>query len=192
MNAPEPPQAAGESASSFGPPPVEGFWKTMWRNAGYILSWDIFCAAAVTAAGVVFVHGKTLDRVLPSLLAAEFGIIGALLGVVIAGLAIVAGCLSREYAVVLMRSKGGPAGDFWPFWYVAALAAASILSSAVALVVVEQAPCLQRAAFGVTTFLGSYALLAAVNLVGFVKSQGETRAYQLAKDWEREHAGTGT
>lgn len=31
-----------------------------------------------------------------------------------------------------------------------------------------------------TTFLATYALLASVNLVGFVKAQGETRAYQLS------------
>lgn len=188
MNAevPESPRSGAGPQSGFQAPPVEGFWKTTIANRQNLLGWDLFSALVLTIVGVVFVESKTLDKVLSGLMTAEFGIIGALFGVVIAGLAIIVGFLSREYSVVLMRSQGGPGAEFWPFWYVAALSALSIVASAVGLIVVEQLPCLRRTAFGVTTFLASYALLASVNLVAFVKSQGETRAYQLARSWEQD------
>ncbi|MGA8365227.1 MAG: hypothetical protein WB709_12005 [Solirubrobacteraceae bacterium] len=162
-------------------PEVIGFWGTTWKHRATLLAWDLYCAAAITAAGVLLIHKSTLTTALPGLLTAEFGIIGALLGIVIAGLAIIVGFLSSDYAVVLMRSDGGPAGDFWPFWYVAALAALSIVASGGALLLVQQSGDTAYPAFAVTTFLASYALLASVNLVAFVKAQGETRVFQMAR-----------
>src|SRR5689334_7503249 len=105
------------------PPPVEGFFKTTIARRRDLLGWDLVIAAALTAAAVVFVESETLKNVLTELLVAEFGLIGAVLGVVVAGLAIVVAFLSREYAKVLMEAEDAPIGDFWPFWFVAALAA---------------------------------------------------------------------
>lgn len=56
----------------------------------------------------------------------------------------IVGFLSRDYAVVLMRTKEGPGGDFWPFWYVAVVAVTSILVTAVALVAINQDTSLTR------------------------------------------------
>jgi hypothetical protein len=149
-------------------------------------------AIALTVLGLLTVSGTTLDEKLDQVLIAEFGLIGALLGLVIAGLAIVIGFLGRDYAVVLMKSDGGPSGEFWPFWYVSALAATSIIAAGAGIFAIAEWPCSQKAVFGATTFLSSYAVLASVNLVAFIKAQGETRALMLAREWERERATRST
>lgn len=144
--------------------------------------WDGTSASPrIAAAGVVFIDSDTLRNVLMELLMAEFGLIGAVLGVVVAGLAIVVAFLSREYAQVLMKSDDGPIGDFWPFWFVAVIAATAVLAAGSGIVVVDQWPCLRRTVFGVTTFFSAYGVLATVNLVAFVTQQGVTRAWQLAR-----------
>ena len=109
-------------AENDAPPPLEGFLKTTWKQREQWLGWDLALAAVITAAGVILVSAATLKEVLSQLLTAEFGLIGAVLGVVVAGLAIVVAFLSREYAEVLNRADDGAIGDFWPFWFVAALA----------------------------------------------------------------------
>ena len=103
------------------PPPVRGSDPNNLGPAIARLNWDLALAAVLTAAGVLFVKSSVIHDVLNGLLTVEFGLIGAVLGVVIAGLAIIVAFLTREYANVLMRSEGGPIGDFWPFWFVAGL-----------------------------------------------------------------------
>jgi hypothetical protein len=171
----------GNSDSIPEPPPVEGFFKTTWTQRAHWLDWDLFVAVLVTTAAVVFVNSITLEKILKDLLVAEFGLIGAVLGVVIAGLAIVVAFLSREYARVLMKADDGPIGDFWPFWFVAVLAATAVLAAGSGIVIEAQWPPLRRTVFGVTTFFSTYAVLATVNLVAFVAQQGVTRAWQLAR-----------
>jgi hypothetical protein len=168
-------------ASPDDAPPVHGFVRTTWRLRSQIISWDLLVAAGLTCVGVLFASCSTLESVLSDLLVAEFGLIGAVLGVVIAGLAIVVAFLSRQYARILVRSEEGPIGDLWPFWFVAALSASAVLAAGAGLVLIAQEPSLRRAVFGVTTFLSSYAVLATVNLVAFVAQQGVTRAWQLSK-----------
>lgn len=168
------------------PPPVRGLLRTTWDQRSHVLNWDLALAALLTAVGVLFVKSSVIHDVLNGLLTAEFGLIGAVLGVVIAGVAIIVAFLTRDYAEVLMRSEGGPIGDFWPFWFVAGLAASAVVTAGVGLVVIDQRPSLQRTVFGVTTFLSTYAVFATVNLVAFVAQQGVTRSWQLTR---REQSG---
>lgn len=167
-------------------PPVRGLIQTTWDQRSHVFNWDLALAAVLTAAGVLFVKSSVIQDVLNGLLTVEFGLIGAVLGVVIAGLAIIVAFLTREYANVLMRSEGGPIGDFWPFWFVAGLAASAIVAAGAGLVLIDQWPGLQRTVFGVTTFLSTYAVLATVNLVAFVAQQGVTRSWQLTRREEND------
>jgi hypothetical protein len=168
-------------AAQQSPPPVRGFWKTTWDQRGHWLGWDIVLSAVITAAGVLLIKDSTLKGTMSTLLAAEFGLAGAVLGVVIAGLAIIVGFLGREYAALITESEGGAMGDFWPFWFVAALGATAVIAAGAGLLLIAQVPCSRRAVFGVTTFFASYATLATVNLVAFVAEQGVTRAWQLGR-----------
>ncbi|MTD46846.1 hypothetical protein GKE82_21755 [Conexibacter sp. W3-3-2] len=170
-----------EDIASDTPPPVKNLFATTWEQRQHLLGWDLAVAVIVTAAGTTLVKSSTLSATLPNLLIAEFGLIGAVLGVVVAGLAIVVAFLSREYAVVLDRDTEGPIAEFWPFWFVAAIAASAVVCAGAGLIVAEQVPCARRAVFGVTTFLSVYAVAATVNLVAFVAQQGVTRAWQLAR-----------
>ncbi len=172
--------------SEFSATPVDGFWATTWHNRARLVNWDLLAAAALAVGGGVLLTSKTLGAELKTLLVAEFGLIGALLGLVIAGLAIVIGFLGREYAVVVMRSEDGPGAEFWPFWFVAALAATAIICAGGGIVVTQQWPSSTRTVFVVSTFFSTYAVLASVNLVATVKAQGETRALLLAREWEKE------
>lgn len=176
----------GSPNSRFSKPEVESLWKATWRNRRELWSWDLWLAVGLAVLAVCFVKSKVLEANLKPLLLAEFGLIGALLGLVIAGLAIVIGFLGREYAVVIMESERGPSGEFWPFWYVALLAALSIITAGAGVILVAQEECFRKPVFGVTTFFASYAVLASVNLVAFVKAQGETRAFLLAREWARD------
>jgi hypothetical protein len=162
-------------------PPTQGFWKTTWGNKRQIVNWDISVSVALAIGAHFAFRGRSLSSTLPSLLVAEFGVVSALLGLVIAGLAIVVAFMSSDYAAIMMRTEDGPAGEFWPFWYVSALSAVSIIVTGASLLLINEHPRLTRLAFGLTTLLTSYVLLAAVNLVGFIKSQGETRAWQLSR-----------
>jgi hypothetical protein len=171
----DPPEQESEA-----PPAVSGFWKTSWEQRQYWLGWDVVLAGLIAGVGVILVTERTLEKTLSLLLVAEFGLAGALLGVVIAGLAIVVGFLGREYAVLINRSDRGAMGDFWPFWFVAALAATAVVLAGAGLLLIQQQPCTRRVVFGVTTFFTSYATLATVNLVALVAAQGVSRAWQLA------------
>ena len=169
------------SPEEMKPPPVRGLVRTTWDQRSHFFGWDLIISAVLTAAGVVFVKSSVIHDVLSGLLTAEFGLIGAVLGVVIAGLAIIVAFLTRDYAEVIMRSEGGPMGDFWPFWFVAGIAASAVVAAGVGLVVIDQRPSLQRTVFGVTTFLSTYAVFATVSLVAFVAQQGVTRSWQLTR-----------
>jgi hypothetical protein len=162
------------------PPAVHGLIRTSWEQREHWFGWDVLPAAGLAGAGVLLVHSRVLAKALPTLLAAELGLIGAVLGVVIAGLAIVVAFLSREYAGVIVRARSGPMGEFWPFWFVAGVAALAVITAGAGLIVIEQVPSLHRTSFGVTTFLSTYAVLATVNLVALVAQQGVSRAWQLA------------
>jgi hypothetical protein len=103
------------------------------------------------------------------------------------------GLLSLSAARRLPRSASrSPSGDFWPFWYVAAIAATSVVASGCGLLAAERDRHLRHVVFGITTFFALYAVLATVNLVGFVKTQGETRAYQLALEAQRQQQQQGS
>lgn len=179
-------RSSHSNESEFSAGAVEGFWVTTWHSRARLANWDLALSGVLAAAGGIFLSTKTLEAQLQPLLLAEFGLIGALLGLVIAGLAIVIGFLSREYAVVVMRSAGGSSAEFWPFWFVSALAATAIICAGVGLVVAHQWSFLVRETFIVSSFFSLYAVLASVNLVATVKAQGETRALLLAREWERE------
>jgi hypothetical protein len=162
-------------------PPIRGFWATTWDHKTEIWNWDLLSALALTIGAHFAVMGKPLSATLPTLLVAEFGVAAALLGLVIAGVAVIVAFMSPEHAKVMARTEEGAAGEFWAFWYVAALAAGAIIVIGASLLLIDEHPHLTRLAFEITTFLTSYVLLASVNLVGFVGVQGETRAWQLAQ-----------
>ena len=117
------------------------------------------------------------------LLQAEIAALGTLLGLVIAGLSILVAFLSRDWIILLNRTENGVQGDFFPFWYVASLCTVSLIFSCGALLLRLQATPLQARALAVSSiFLCSYAVFAALNLVGFIVHQGGNRAMQLLRE----------
>jgi cytochrome b561 len=132
----------------------------------------------------VFVLGsvgkRTIALGLETLLQAEIGALGTLLGLVIAELAILVAFLSRDWIVVLMRASNGVQGDFFPFWYVAGLTTVALVFAGAGLILRLQATPLQsRMIATASIFLTLYAVFSALNLVAFIVHQGGNRATQL-------------
>lgn len=168
------------------------FWQLALANRSQVLrAWDWPAAAGLTFLALLVVELDTLKEALPELLVVEAGLLAGLLGVLIAGFAIIIVFLHRDFVRILARTKGGVVGDFFPFWYIAALAAVAILASGSGVLLVHQATEMQlRILFGVTTFLSSYTLFALVNVVGFITLQGTNRATQLLSDSYAEQANS--
>jgi hypothetical protein len=108
---------------------VSGFWRTTWRSKRDLLSWDLPLAIIFTVLTGTFVKDATLVKSGQIFFITELGALAALLGVIIAGLAIVVAFLSDDFAQVLAKSKSGIAGDLWPFWLVTALSITGIQDS---------------------------------------------------------------
>jgi hypothetical protein len=157
------------------------FWKTTWRSKRDLLSWDLPAAAIIAVLVGLFIDNKTIHDTGQVFLLTAVGALAALLGVIIAGLAIVAALLSDEFAAVLARSRSGIAGDLWPFWLVTALCILGIVIAAGSALFMPQLhyPAM-RVLIAAAVFVSSYAFFAAMNLVSLIVLQGGNRAKFLS------------
>ena len=113
---------------------------------------------------------------------AELGVAAALLGVVLAGLAIIVVFLNEDYVELLSRVEGGVEADFFPFWFTAALAVVAVVLASVTLIVAERLlPLALRLLVGISFWLFLWTLFATLNLVAFVGAHGSNRALQITR-----------
>src|SRR3989442_5802407 len=92
---------------------------------------------------------------------AELGVAAALLGVVLAGLAIIVVFLNEDYVELLSRVEGGVEADFFPFWFTAALAVVAVVLASVTLIVAERLlPLALRLLVGISFWLFLWTLFA--------------------------------
>lgn len=168
-------------------PPVVGYWRTLWHHRREVfVSWDLALSGVVAIVSAAGLRDSSIEVAFANLLIAEVAGLAAVLGIVIAGLAIVASQLSPAFVLVLSRTRAGVAADFFPFWHLTVVLVAGIIGAGAAYLVLPQSTALQaRILVGVTSFLSVYGLLAAVNLVAFIVGQGVNRALQVLRD-ERE------
>lgn len=167
-------------------PRVRGYWASLWlHRRGVFWSWDIWTSAALAAAAGIGVRDRTIDQALGNLLLAQTAALAAVLGIVIAGLAIVASQLSRPFLSALSRSTGGIEADFFPFWHLTAVLVVGVAFAGGGYLVLPQATCVQaRVVLVATTFFGTYGLFATVNLVALIVGQGVNRALQILQESE--------
>lgn len=162
---------------------IHGFWLSLWIHRRILLSWDLPAAVVVGAAAGLFLKDATLDESLRVFLVVEAQVLAGLLGVIIAGLAITVAFLHRDFVAVLARTKTGVAGDFFPFWLVAALSATTVLVAGASVLLIQQTTPLQDRMIAIAcSFLGSYSLFSTMNLVGFIVLQGNNRAHQILRE----------
>lgn len=165
---------------------IQGFWHAAWKNRRQIPSWDIVAAFVLAVCAWFGLDDRTIALGLEPLLQAEVSALGTLLGLVIAGLAILVAFLSRDWIAVLIRASNGIQGDFFPFWYVAGLTTSALTFAGAGLILRLQATPLQSRVIATgSIFLTLYAVFSALNLVAFIVHQGGNRATQLLLEEEQ-------
>jgi hypothetical protein len=156
---------------------LPGFWRTTWRCKRDLLSWDLPVAVVLAAVTEHFLKKPTIVKSAQVFFFTELGALAALLGVIIAGLAIVVAFLSDDFAKVLSGTRSGVAGDLWPFWLVTALCIAGVIVCGAGALFDGQLRIGQtKWLLVLAVFFGTYAFLAAMNLVSLLVLQGANRA----------------
>ncbi len=113
---------------------------------------------------------------------AELGVASALVGIVIAGLAILVAFLSEDYLEVMATAPGGVEADFFPFWFTAAIGVGTIVVNGIAIAVGHSiSEISQRALLAGGAWLFLWTLFAMLNLVAFIAAHGSNRALQIMK-----------
>jgi len=166
---------------------IKGFAGTAWRHRKAILaSWDIYTAFLIGLLLALLAPSNRICQFFSGLLTAELGVASALVGVILAGLAIVTVFLDKDYIAVLAKIGHGLEADVFPFWFTASLAVTSIVINVVALVMegfFENYA--YRIFLGLSTWLFLWTLFASLNLVAFIAGHARNRSYQIMKQQEK-------
>jgi hypothetical protein len=163
---------------------VRGFWGALWHHRWWVLSSPgAYIVALAAAAAAYFVPSKQVAESLVPVATAELGIAAALVGVVLAGLAVLVVFLTEEY-LELISQLPDPAERFdrivFPFWLTSGLAVgAVILDLGVILTSDLTNDFARRALLGASTCLFLWALLGTMSLVGLIANHGGNRALQI-------------
>lgn len=173
-------------AAGAAPPEEEDFYEStrFWRAAKRYGWWNLVgtwgTLLALLAGGSalwLYLAGNLRDDGLKALGVAYISLGAALFGIVLAGLAVVAAFFDRDYVNQLREAERLDKALFG-FWWVAALAVVSLLTSVVLAVVVYATASrgVTAVALTVATVLFVSALLEALSLVGTLMRHGLYRA----------------
>lgn len=156
---------------------ITGFWRGLIRHWRDVFVQLDFAWAVGSGMVVAIVPGGHLveDR-FATVLATEAGIGAGLLGLVLAGLALVISFLNDDI-MLLMDSEGeGLAEDVWPFSFTATLSAVCTIVAVVALAIASNTDeRWMRLGLGVATFLFVWTLFCVLALVRSVHEYGRVR-----------------
>ena len=150
-----------------------------------VMSWDLWIGLAAGAAAVYFVPDAQLRNALDGLTSAGLAVATALVGVVIAALAVVVAFLDDEFIALMdkaTRKYGGMEGQLFPFWFVSGLGVTTILVSVAAIAFGQDASKeWARGLVGVLTLLLVWTALGVLNLVGYIHATGVSRALLIRR-----------
>jgi hypothetical protein len=151
-----------------------------------LLSPDLWIGALVGVAAWILVPETSLREALNGLTSAGLAVATALVGVVIAALAVVVAFLDDEFIALMDRATskryGGMEGQLFPFWFVAGLGVGTILLSVGAIAFAQPASVeVMRALVAVLSFLLVWTSLGVLNLVGYIHATGVSRALYIRK-----------
>lgn len=156
---------------------IRGFWYLLWKYRREALL-NAALPLAFIAAGLTYRYfpiGET-DR-LDVALATVAGVASALLGLVLAGLAIMVGLMNEDYMSVAHRAGRGVIEDFFPFSFTGTVAGLTVLFSTASLVFLprECEEVVRWVAAG-NAFLLVWTLVGSLDLLRFSADIGVTRA----------------
>lgn len=175
------------------PPSVRGFFASvvLFKDK-VILSWDFLIAVVVGIVAWVIVSDADAARVLARLTGAGIAVSSALVGVVIAALAVIVAFLDDEFTALMDRATkdryGGMEGQLFPFWFVTGLGILTVLVSVGTTAFGTGAPdWVARILVGVVTVLLVWTALGVFNIVSYLHATGVSKAL-----WIRKQRGGGT
>lgn len=157
-------------------------WRLVWlHKTDVLLSWDLWLAVA-GAMGAIALEPKPESVVVFACCAV--GVTSAIIGIVLAGLAIVTAFLDRQYVAVLDKAGYGIASEVFCFRYPAALAVVSVALSAFLTVAKDEGWYCSALGWLVplAVFFFLYTLFVTLNLVAAIGGHMMNRSLQLTSE----------
>jgi hypothetical protein len=166
---------------------VRGFLASCWHFRNKIVwSWDFLAALVVGVLALFLPSNAQLVDLSMAMGSAGILVGTTLIGVVIAGLAVVVALLDDQLLALMQSDEvsGGVSGHLFPFWFVTATGVATVLLAVLLTLesAVTIAPDLLRAPFVLVASLLVWTVLGVLNLVGSLQATGVTRAMLGSKD----------
>jgi hypothetical protein len=163
------------------PKGVPGFFATCWLfKSKIVFAWDFVGAVIAAVAAFVLPSDVQVAALSEKLAVSALGVGLALVGVVVAGLAVIVAFLDDEFLAVMDEATeryGGVEGQLFPFWFVTGTGVATIILSATVLLTHEILPTLAlRLGFVGIAALLVWTSLGVFNLVAGLQSTGVSRA----------------
>jgi hypothetical protein len=190
-------QDQGSHVTAPTPPSVRGFFASvvLFKDK-VILSWDLPIAAVLGILAWVVVADADAPAVLERLTGAGIAVSSALVGVVIAALAVIVAFLDDEFTALMDRATkdryGGMEGQLFPFWFVTGLGILTVLVSVGITAFATDAPgWLARVLVGFVALLLVWTALGVFNIVSYLHATGVSKALWIRKQTERERGNDG-
>ena len=169
------------------PPKVRGFLESvaLFKDK-VVLSWDLWIGVVAGIVAWVLVADADAPGVLQRLTGAGIAVSSALVGVVIAALAVIVAFLDEEFTALIDRATetryGGMEGQLFPFWFVTGLGILTVLVSVgITAFGAGAADWIERVLVGVVTFLLVWTALGVFNVVSYLHATGVSKALWIRK-----------
>jgi hypothetical protein len=178
-------------------PTIRGFFASvvLFKDK-IILAWDLPIAVLAGIGAWFAVAEADAPAVLARLTVAGIAVSSALVGVVIAALAVIVAFLDDEFTALIDRATkaryGGMEGQLFPFWFVTGLGILTVLVSVgITAFATDAAGWLARMLVGVLAFLLVWTLLGVFNIVSYLHATGVSKALWIRKRTQRDREGHG-
>lgn len=149
-------------------------WKTIFDPAPWI-------TLIVSIAISLFGDEDVLRSIRVDVGAAQVQIGAALLGIILAGLAILVVFLDEKYIKLLEQVPPGIDADLWPFKFTALIAIICVAFGMALILIGEPSVLIFRIVFCLSLWSFSYLLWALFDLVKFIAGHAKARVKQIQK-----------
>ncbi len=143
---------------------------------------DLWCTFAISLAIAVFGNEETLRNVSSNIGLAQVQIGTALLGIVLAGLAILVVFLDEKYIKLLEQISPGFDADLWPFKATAFIAIVCAAFGMVLIIIGDPSEIVFRSVLFFSLWSFSYLLWNMFDLIKFIAGHAKNRIEQINKN----------
>lgn len=154
-------------------------WQLIWIfKSDIIKSWDLWAAIAGSIASIVL---KPKVNTVLTFASSAIGVTSAIIGIVLAGFAIITAFLDYKYVIVLDKAGYGIITEVFIFRFPAAVAVCSVIISTFLIVARNEVwyRGILRWFFPISVFFFLYTLFITLNLVAVIGGHMMNRSTQL-------------